>query len=51
MDVAVHLPTGEKWSHEPKLDGWRCEAARRGKEVALYSRLGRALTPRFPSWH
>ncbi len=41
------LPTGEKWSHEPKLDGWRCEAVRRGKEVALYSRLGRTLNPRF----
>jgi len=41
------LPTGEKWSHEPKLDGWRCKAVRRGKHVALYSRLGRSLTPRF----
>ena len=40
------LPTGEKWSHEPKLDGWRCEAVRRGKQVALYSRYGRTL-PRF----
>jgi bifunctional non-homologous end joining protein LigD len=42
------VPTGEQWSHEPKLDGWRCEAVRRGKQVALYSRLGRILTPRFP---
>ena len=43
---AKRLPTGEKWSHEPKLDGWRCEAVRRGKQVALYSRYGRTL-PRF----
>ena len=43
------LPTGEAWLHEPKLDGWSLQAAKRGKELALYSRHGRPFTQRFPS--
>ena len=42
------LPTGEKWSHEPKLDGWCLQTVTRGKDVALYSRHGREFTQRFP---
>jgi hypothetical protein len=26
------------WLHEPKLDRWRLQAVKRGKNVALYSR-------------
>lgn len=44
-----HLPTGEGWLHEPKLDGWRLQAVKAGKDVALYSRHGRPFTQRFPS--
>ena len=43
------LPTGDAWLHEPKLDGWRLQAVKHGKDVALYSRHGRPLTQRFPS--
>ncbi len=42
------LPTGDVWLHEPKLDGWRLQAVKRGKDVALYSRHGREFTQRFP---
>ena len=41
------LPTGDAWLHEPKLDGWRLQAVKRGKDVALYSRNGRDLTERY----
>jgi bifunctional non-homologous end joining protein LigD len=35
--------------HEPKLDGWRLQAVKRGKDVALYSRNARDLTHRYES--
>jgi bifunctional non-homologous end joining protein LigD len=41
------LPTGDAWLHEPKLDGWRLQAVKRGKDVALYSRNGCDLTDRY----
>ena len=41
------LPTGDAWLHEPKLDGWRLQAVKRGKDVALYSRNGRDLADRY----
>ena len=37
-------PTGGHWLHEPKLDGWRLQAVKRGKDIALYSRHGRPFT-------
>jgi len=42
-------PTGGHWLHEPKLDGWRLQAVKHCKEIALYSRHGRPFTQRFPS--
>jgi bifunctional non-homologous end joining protein LigD len=39
---------GDAWLHEPKLDGRRLLAVKRGKDVALYSRPGREFTHRFP---
>ena len=42
-------PKGEAWLHEPKLDGWRMQAVKRGSDVALYSRQGRELSERFAS--
>ena len=42
-------PKGEQWLHQPKLDGWRCQAVKVGKTVTLYSRHGHDLTKRFPT--
>ncbi len=39
-------PVGPSWLHEPKLDGWRCELAKAGPRVALYTRSGYDLSPR-----
>ena len=40
-------PKGEQWLHQPKLDGWRCQAVKVGATVALYSRNGSDLRKRF----
>jgi bifunctional non-homologous end joining protein LigD len=42
-------PKGEQWLHEPKLDGWRCQAVKVGSRVTLYSRHGHDITKRFPT--
>ena len=42
-------PKGEDWIHQPKLDGWRCQAVKVGSRVTLYSRHGHDLTRRFPT--
>ena len=42
-------PKGEQWLHEPKLDGWRCQAVKVGPKVTLYSRHGHDITRRFPT--
>lgn len=39
-------PKGEQWLHQPKLDGWRCQAVKVGNSVILYSRHGHDLTKR-----
>jgi bifunctional non-homologous end joining protein LigD len=33
-------PAGDAWLHEPKLDGYRLEVIKNGREVRLYSRRG-----------
>ena len=45
---AKALPTGDRWSYEPKWDGYRCIAFVDGGEVYLQSRNGRPLTRYFP---
>ena len=44
---AAELPTDNRHTYEPKLDGWRCLAFR-GARVQLQSRQHRSLTARFP---
>ena len=39
-------PTGALWTHEPKLDGWRCQLAKAGPTIALYTRHGHDLASR-----
>jgi ATP-dependent DNA ligase len=42
------LPTGEQYTYEVKLDGFRCIAFVDGEELALQSRNGRPLLRYFP---
>ncbi len=41
------LPEGPDWTYEIKLDGFRLEAIKSGREVTLYSRRGNVLNHKF----
>src|SRR5690349_1558218 len=45
---AKTLPSGDRWSYEPKWDGFRAIAFVDGDDVHLQSRNGKALTRYFP---
>jgi bifunctional non-homologous end joining protein LigD len=45
---AAKPPSGERWLHEIKHDGFRLIARKIGRRVKLYSRSGNDLTYRFP---
>jgi ATP-dependent DNA ligase len=42
------IPTGPGWQYEPKWDGFRCLAFRRGKDIYLQSKSGQPLARYFP---
>ena len=42
------LPSGAVWQYEPKWDGFRCLAFRKGKQVLLQSKAGQPLARYFP---
>src|SRR5438874_1445573 len=42
------IPTADGWQCEPKWDGFRCLALRRGKEIYLQSKSGQPLARYFP---
>jgi ATP-dependent DNA ligase len=42
------LPEGAKWTYEIKLDGYRLEVVRRGRETTLYSRRQNVFNQKFP---
>src|SRR5512146_1075720 len=44
----AELPSGGGWLYEPKWDGFRCLAFRRGDEVLLQSKAGQPLGRYFP---
>lgn len=44
----AELPEGDNWSYEPKWDGFRCLAFRKGDEVLLQSKAGQPLGRYFP---
>ena len=46
--TAEEIPAGENWLYEPKWDGFRCLAFRKGKEVLLQSKSGQPLARYFP---
>src|SRR4051794_13063718 len=47
-EVTEELPAGRGWQFEPKYDGFRCLAFRRGSTVDLRSRNQRPLARYFP---
>jgi ATP-dependent DNA ligase len=44
----AEVPEGENWAYEPKWDGFRCLAFRKGSEVLLQSKAGQPLGRYFP---
>jgi ATP-dependent DNA ligase len=50
MEAATvdEVPVGPNWQYEPKWDGFRCIAFRRGKSIELQSKSGKPLTRYFP---
>ncbi|MGC2109180.1 MAG: ATP-dependent DNA ligase [Candidatus Korobacteraceae bacterium] len=42
------IPRGENWQYEPKWDGFRCLAFRKGEKVLLQSKAGQPLGRYFP---
>ncbi len=42
------IPVGREWQYEPKWDGFRCLAFRRGRKIVLQSKSGKPLTRYFP---
>ena len=46
--AATELPRGPQWQYEPKWDGFRSIATRRGRKVELQSKAGRPLGRYFP---
>jgi ATP-dependent DNA ligase len=42
------LPEGPMWTYEIKLDGYRLEVVRRGRETTLYSRRQNVFNRKFP---
>ena len=45
---ALHLPHGEEWIYEIKLDGYRALVVNRNGMVIVFSRRGNKLNARFP---
>jgi ATP-dependent DNA ligase len=45
---AERIPSGDGWLYEPKWDGFRCLAFRKGSTVALQSKAGQPLDRYFP---
>ncbi len=46
--AVAELPEGDNWEYEPKWDGFRCLAFRKGDEVLLQSKAGQPLGRYFP---
>jgi ATP-dependent DNA ligase len=42
------IPRGDNWQYEPKWDGFRCVAFRKGEQVLLQSKAGQPLGRYFP---
>jgi ATP-dependent DNA ligase len=47
-EPATKIPSGPGWLYEPKWDGFRCLAFRKGSQVLLQSKAGQPLGRYFP---
>jgi bifunctional non-homologous end joining protein LigD len=47
--VAARAPTGDRWLHEIKHDGYRLMVRRHGDAIRIYTRRGADWTARFPA--
>jgi bifunctional non-homologous end joining protein LigD len=47
--TAKTIPHSDAWLHEPKLDGYRLQIVKDGRQVRLYSRNGHEWTKRLAS--
>jgi ATP-dependent DNA ligase len=45
--AVTELPSGNLWTYEAKLDGYRCLAVKHSNPVVLWSRRGNGFTTRF----
>ena|SRR5258705_3879170 len=45
--AVTELPSGDLWTYEAKLDGYRCLASKQSSGVVLWSRRGNGFTTRF----
>ena len=48
--TAKTIPNGDAWQHEIKLDGYRFQVAKDGRQVRLYSRSGKDWTKRLSNF-
>jgi ATP-dependent DNA ligase len=46
--LVEEIPVGDEWQYEPKWDGFRCLAFRKGENLELQSKSGQSLTRYFP---
>ena len=46
--LVEEIPRGDNWQYEPKWDGFRCVAFRKGEQVLLQSKAGQQLGRYFP---
>ncbi len=46
--LVEEIPRGDNWQYEPKWDGFRCVAFRKGEQVLLQSKAGQPLGRYFP---
>ncbi len=46
---AIRPPQGDEWLHEPKLDGYRFQVVKNGRQVRLFSKSGAEYSSRLPA--
>lgn len=46
--LVAEIPSGPEWRYEPKWDGFRCLAFRKGRDILLQSKAGQPLGRYFP---